>query len=249
MVSETSARESLAPSTGQAVGVADGSGAMFDGIAPHYDLLNRMMSFGTDRRWRRLAVRELALADGDSGEVLDIATGTADLAIAIARRHPNTRVLGIDPSRAMLERAWAKIVRARLYSRVTLATGEAEALPFDTGRFAAAIIGFGARNLRDRERGLAEITRVVRRGGRVVVLELGEPRGVIGRLARVHVHRVVPALGALISPSAYRYLSRSIAAFPPPDAFARELERAGLDAIAIHPLAFGAAHVFAGVRR
>jgi demethylmenaquinone methyltransferase/2-methoxy-6-polyprenyl-1,4-benzoquinol methylase len=227
----------------------DGSGAMFDGIARRYDALNRVLSFGTDQRWRRRAATALAITDAADVEVLDVATGTADLAIAIAHQLPSARVIGLDPSPAMLEIGWAKIVAADLTARVQLVEGEAERLPFADARFAGATIAFGVRNLPDRARGLAELVRVVRPRGRVVVLELTEPHGVLAPFARAHIHGVVPALGALVGGRAYRHLSRSIARFPPADEFAAELEAAGLELVELRPLTFGVAHVFVGVRR
>ena len=156
----------------------DGSGAMFDGIARRYDTLNRVMSFGTDQRWRRLAATALEIErsgsagprsapdqgrgvsiDAADAEVLDAATGTADLAIAIARQLPNVRIVGLDPSTAMLDVARAKLVAADLAGRVELVEGDAEHLPFADARFAGATIAFGVRNLRDRAAGLAELAR------------------------------------------------------------------------------------------
>jgi len=222
-----------------------GSGAMFDAIAPHYDLLNRLMSFGVDGRWRRRTVRALALGEGPA-RVLDVATGTGDLAFAIARRHPEARVVGVDPSAGMLERGRHKALARRVDDRVTLVLGDAQELSFDDGTFDAACIAFGIRNVPDRARGLAEMRRVVRPGGRVCVLELGEPRrGVLGPLARFHVHHVVPRMGALISGRReYRYLQRSIAAFPPPEEFAAMMTAAGLIVREVQVLTFGVCHLY-----
>lgn len=223
--------------------VAPGSGAMFDRIARRYDLLNRILSLGLDRRWRRGAAAALALGPG--ARVLDLACGTGDLALAILARHPDAQVVGVDPSRAMLDIAGAKA--ARRGARLELEVGIAEELPFADGTFAGVSIAFGLRNVPDRARGLAEMARVTRPGGRVVVLELGEPRGrLLGPLARFHIHRVVPRLGALLSGAReYRYLERSIAAFPPPDEVVAMMRRAGLAPLAPRPLAFGACHLFA----
>jgi demethylmenaquinone methyltransferase / 2-methoxy-6-polyprenyl-1,4-benzoquinol methylase len=223
---------------------------MFDAIARRYDLLNRLLSGGVDRRWRDHAVRALRLPDGPT-RVLDVATGTGDLAIAIARRHPQAEVVGVDPSTRMLEIGRVKLDRRGLADRVTLAVGDAEALAFPDASFDAAAIAFGIRNVPDRRRGLAELARVVRPGGRVAVLELSEPRGgVIAPLARFHVHVLVPRIGALLSGAReYRYLQRSIAAFPAPDAFATMMEDAGLAIEAVRPLTFGVCHLHVGVRR
>ncbi len=227
---------------------ADGSGAMFDGIAPRYDLLNRVISLGLDRRWRRALVRALALGPG--GRVLDVATGTGDVALAIARAHPDGAVVGLDPSREMLHVGRRKVERAGLAGQITLVEGDAQALPFDDASFDAACISFGIRNVPDRPRGLGEMARVVRPGGVVAVLELGEPRdGPLAPVARWHAHTVVPRIGAALSgAAAYDYLSRSVAAFPPPGEFAAMMGAAGLAEVAVRPLGFGAAHLYSSLR-
>ena len=221
-----------------------GSGPMFDGIAARYDVVNRVMSLGMDARWRRLAVRALALPPG--AHVLDLATGTADVAIAIARAHPDAQVRGVDPSRRMLSHGQRKVDAAGLADRVTLQLGVAEALPCADASLDAATIAFGIRNVPDRPRALRELARVLRPKGRLAVLELTDPPG---RLARFHVHQVVPRLGALLSSgSPYGYLARSIAAFPPAAEFAAALEGAGLRVLEVRPLALGATHLFVAER-
>lgn len=228
-----------------------GSGAMFDRIARRYDLLNRVLSLGIDQRWRRRTVRELA-ANGRTpgGRVLDLATGTGDLAILIARTHSGVQVDGVDPSRRMLEEAVAKIRSAGLEDRVRLMVGDAQALPYPDATFDAAAIAFGIRNVPDRALGLREMCRVTRPGGRVVVLELSEPGGgVMGWLARFHVHTLVPRIGALLSGEReYRYLQSSIADFPPAAEFSAMMRDAGLDVIGAHPLTLGVCHLYVAQR-
>jgi demethylmenaquinone methyltransferase/2-methoxy-6-polyprenyl-1,4-benzoquinol methylase len=221
------------------VAPAFGSGAMFDKIAARYDAMNRVLSFGLDRGWRRRTVRALAL--GDRPRVLDLATGTGDLAVDIARLHPDATVIGLDPSRQMLAIAQQKLATRRLADRVTLVRGDAQHLPYRDGELDAATIAFGIRNVPDRLAALREMARVVRPGGRVAVLELGEPRrGVLARAARFHTRHVVPRLGALLSGAReYRYLQCSIAAFPPSAEFAALMEHAGLHVIEVAPLTFG----------
>lgn len=227
-----------------------GSGAMFDAIAPRYDLLNRIISFGVDQRWRAKTVAALELdgVEGREPEVLDVATGTADLALRIARRHPSARVTGVDPSRQMIAVGAEKVAAAELDDRITLIEGDAEHLPFEDDRFDAVTIAFGIRNVPDRAQGLREMARVTKTGGRVAILELSEPRGgLMAPLARVHVHHVVPTVGAWLSGAAeYRYLQRSIAAFPPPDAFAAQMAAAGLRVLSVTPLTFGACALYVG---
>ena len=224
-----------------------GSGEMFDAIAPRYDLLNRLLSLGIDQRWRRELVRRLELPP--SARVLDHATGTADLALLIARSVPGASVLGLDPSMEMLRIGRGKVQAAGLADRIELRRGDAERLDdVPSGSFDGVSMAFGIRNVPDRARALAELRRVTRPGGRVAILELSEPRtGVLGPLARWHVHTVVPWLGALLSGAReYRYLQRSIAAFPPPGEFAKLMEQAGLRVLATQPLTFGVCYLYVG---
>ena len=239
--------DTLTSAPGSAVGPL-GSGAMFDRIAHRYDLLNRVLSFGLDHGWRRRASAALALPPDERGEILDLATGTGDLAITIARMHPAARVLGTDPSTNMLAFGEGKI-RA-FGERVRLTTGDAQAIDAAEGRFAGVTIAFGIRNVPDRDRALREMVRVTRAGGRVVVLELGEPNvGILGPLARFHVRHVVPRIGALLSGAReYRYLQTSIAAFPSPREFAAKMEAAGLERVSFSPLTFGACTLYVGSR-
>jgi len=221
-----------------------GSGQMFDKIARRYDFVNRVLSLGIDKSWRRKTVRALQL--GDAPRVLDVATGTADLAIDIARMTPGATVVGLDPSTQMLAIAKTKLAKRGLADRISLVVGDAQALPYADCEMDAATIAFGIRNVPDRLQGLRELARVVRPGGRICVLELGEPRkGVMGHAARFHTRHVVPRLGALLSGSReYAYLQKSIAAFPPAEEFAKLMEQAGLHVIEVTPLTFGACTLY-----
>jgi demethylmenaquinone methyltransferase/2-methoxy-6-polyprenyl-1,4-benzoquinol methylase len=220
---------------------------MFDAIAPRYDLLNRLLSLGIDQRWRRRLVQSLELRSG--AQVLDHATGTADLALLIASMSPGVQVVGVDPSPEMLRVGRAKVTAAGLDGRITLHEGDAENLVGITARsFDAVSMAFGIRNVPDRARALKELVRVTRPGGRIAILELSEPQGtLVGPLARLHVHRVVPWLGGLLSGSReYRYLQRSIAAFPPPHAFAQLMESSGMRLERVEALTFGVCHLYVG---
>ena len=221
-----------------------GSGEMFDRIARRYDLVNRVLSFGLDVGWRRRTVRALQL--GERPRVLDVATGTGDLAIEIAKQRPAASVVGLDPSQNMLAIAARKLVRRDIADRVALVLGDAQQLPFRSCEMDGATIAFGIRNVPDRLAALRELARVVRPGGRVAVLELGEPRRkLIGRLARFHTWHVVPRLGALLSGAReYAYLQRSIAAFPPAGEFVALMQEAGLHVIEVAPLTFGACTLY-----
>lgn len=221
-----------------------GSGPMFDRIARRYDFVNRVLSLGLDKGWRRNAVRALQL--GTAPRVLDIATGTGDLAIDIARSCAGATVIGLDPSTKMLAIAAGKLARRGLDHRISLVVGDAQQLPYGSCEMDAATIAFGIRNVPDRLAALREMARVVRPGGRIAVLELGEPRaGVLGRVARFHTRHIVPRLGALLSGAReYAYLQKSIAAFPPAPEFAALMSRAGLHVIETVPLTFGSCTLY-----
>ncbi|MGB5286545.1 MAG: bifunctional demethylmenaquinone methyltransferase/2-methoxy-6-polyprenyl-1,4-benzoquinol methylase UbiE [Polyangiales bacterium] len=221
-----------------------GSGEMFDQIAGRYDLLNRLMSMGIDQSWRRKTVAALKLPAG--ARVLDLATGTGDLALMIARLHTDARVVGSDPSSRMLEVGVQKVMRTGLADRVQLEIGDAQALPYENDSFDGCCIAFGIRNVPDRSAALAEMARVTKPGGRVAVLELGEPGvGWLSPFARFHVRKVIPRIGGMLSGSReYKYLQESIAAFPPADKFAEQMQASGLKVLDVQPLTFGACNLF-----
>ena len=221
-----------------------GTGEMFDAIAGRYDLLNRIISLGQDQHWRKLAMRRLQLRPQD--RILDLATGTADLAIMIAQKNPAVRVEGVDPSANMLGVGQQKLGEAHLTERVSLTQGDGLAIPFDDDTFDGAIVAFGIRNFPDRLKGLQEMRRVTRPGRHVVVLELAEPKtGLISTFARAYIHHVVPTVGGIISGrDEYRYLQRSIAAFPTGEEFVALMREAGLQDPRCEPLSFGAVNLF-----
>jgi demethylmenaquinone methyltransferase/2-methoxy-6-polyprenyl-1,4-benzoquinol methylase len=197
--------------------------AMFDRIAGFYDAMNSVMTAGLHHRWRERAADLAAVGPGD--RALDVATGTGDLAIELARRvGPGGEVVGSDFSEAMLDRARAKAPALRWE------WGNALSLPYADGEFAAATVGFGARNFSDLERGLAEMARVVRPGGRVVVLEITSPtKPPLSTFFRLWFDRVVPVLGRLTGESvAYSYLPSSVRRFPGPHELGAVMHRLGL---------------------
>ena len=222
--------------------------SMFDRIAPRYDLLNRLLSAGTDVRWRRACVDMLGL-EGPA-RILDVCTGTADLLAEALRRGGDRRGVGVDLSEAMLRRGSVKLVRRRLAERAALAGGDAEALPFASSCFDAAAVAFGIRNVGDPAAALAEIRRVLRPGGRLVVLEFSSPRGWLGGLYRRYFRGVLPRIGALVSgdAGAYAYLPASVDRFPSPPAFAASMERAGFTAVTWRLLTGGIACLHRGDR-
>ena len=215
---------------------------MFDAIAPRYDLLNRLFSLGVDRAWRR---RVLGILREEPVErLLDLATGTADLALLCAR-HARS-VVGADISEGMLSHGRTKVARARLSDRVELVRAASESLPFPDGRFDAVTVAFGVRNFDDLDRGLREMRRVLRPGGRVLVREFSKARGLMGALFRLYFHRVMPVVGRWVSgdASAYSYLPRSVDAFPEGPAFEQRLRAAGFDGIASRRLSGGIATLY-----
>jgi len=226
-----------------------GSGEMFDAIAHRYDLLNRLMSFGIDKRWRRKTVAALRL-DGPA-RVLDLATRTGDLAIEIVRSHPEATVVGIDPSVGMVEVGRKKVAERGWTDKIDLRIGDAQALEVGDREFDGCTIAFGIRNVPDRAAALREMARVVKPGGRICVLELSEPRGgVLAAVSRFHVHVVIPRLGALLSRAPqYRYLQTSIEAFPPAEEFAALMKRCGLDVLEVRALTFGVCHLYVATPR
>jgi demethylmenaquinone methyltransferase / 2-methoxy-6-polyprenyl-1,4-benzoquinol methylase len=217
--------------------------AMFDRIAGVYDRMNSVMTAGLHHRWRERAADLAAVGPGD--RVLDVATGTGDLAIELARRvAPGGEVVGSDFSVAMLERARQKA------SEIRWEHGNALALPYDDGEFAAVTVGFGARNFSDLGRGLREMARVVRRGGRVVVLEITSPgRPPLSTFFGVWFDRIVPMVGRLAAdPEAYTYLPSSVRRFPGPHELAGAMTACGLERVRWVLTAGGIIAIHAGER-
>jgi len=222
---------------------------MFSSIAPRYDFLNRLLSLGADRRWRRLAVAETIPSNG--GRFLDVATGTADMALEILRQKgPGASVAGVDLSVEMMRVGREKCARAGQRRSVGFIRAPGESLPFRDGAFDSACVAFGIRNVIDRERGLREMCRVVRRGGRVVVLEFSTPPGaVFGPLYRFYFRRVLPRIGGIFSRgSAYAYLPESVLAFPDPPAFGEMMRAAGCASVTRRSLTFGIVTLYVGMR-
>jgi demethylmenaquinone methyltransferase/2-methoxy-6-polyprenyl-1,4-benzoquinol methylase len=223
-------------------------GDMFSEIAPRYDFLNRVLSLGADRRWRQRAVSEMVPSSG--GRHLDLATGTADMALEILRQKGNAAVAGADISVEMMRVGREKCRRAGAGKRVRFVRAPGEALPFRDGAFDSACVAFGIRNVANRELGLREMCRVVRTGGRVVVLEFSTPRSALfGVLYRFYFTRILPRIGGLFSRrSAYAYLPESVLSFPDPPVFAAMMRSAGCSSVTFRPLTLGIVTLYVGTR-
>ena len=206
---------------------------MFDAIAERYDLLNHVLSAGIDRRWRARAIRSLQLTGCE--RVLDLCTGTGDLAIAAVRAEPSAaRVVGVDFSGAMLRVGDGKLRKARLGERIALIRGDATRIPIGDASVDAVTIGFGIRNVERMEVACAELYRVLKPGGRLAILEFAVPDApLFGALYGWYTNRVLPRIGRALSrdDSAYAYLPASISAFASPDEFVKILRQAGFGTI------------------
>jgi demethylmenaquinone methyltransferase/2-methoxy-6-polyprenyl-1,4-benzoquinol methylase len=225
---------------------------MFDAIARRYDTLNHLLSAGLDRRWRRLAVRRLALGPDD--RVLDMCTGTADLAIEAATSAAGHArdVVGVDFSSEMLRHAQRKVAARGLGGRVRLARGDATRMPIRSGVMDAAMVAFGIRNVLDPDRSCREFHRVLRPGGRLAILEFGAPRIPGVRSAYLWYFRhVLPRVGRLVSKhgEAYTYLPLSLMDFPAGEAFAAMLRTAGFDEVRSESLALGLVYLYVARKR
>lgn len=210
---------------------------MFDRIAPVYDAMNKIMTAGLDRKWRRITVEE-AVRAGD--RTLDACCGTGDLAIEASRQGAD--VVGLDFAPAMLERARRKAPQLRFVE------GDMLSLPFEDGSFDSATVGFGVRNVSDLEAGIRELRRVLRKGGRLGVLEITTPSGRLAPFYRVWFDRVVPLLGKILpGGGAYTYLPASVRRFPAPDALADLLARSGFEDVRYRTFAGGIVALHVGV--
>lgn len=220
--------------------------AMFNRISGRYDLLNKILSLGIDRMWRRKIVRWLSAKD--PVQILDVATGTADLAIAVAKANPDAAIHGLDIAQEMLDIGQIKVDKNKLSQRITLKTGDAEALPYPDGSFDAVTVAFGVRNFETLEKGLAEMNRVLRPGGQLWILEFSQPTGWFRPIFLLYFRYLLPLIGRLTSKDqrAYSYLFESVQAFPEGESFLSLLRNTGFVQVSWSPLTFGTCSIYNG---
>lgn len=222
---------------------------MFDQIAFRYDFLNHFLSGGIDVRWRKKAIRELQ--DLKPQQVLDVATGTADVALMTHKYLQPELITGIDISNGMLEVGRQKVKKLGLESKITLLQADSEALPFPDNQFDAITVAFGVRNFQNLRKGLAEMLRVLKPGGKLVVLEFSKPRAVVFKsFYKWYMNLVTPGIGKLISKNkaAYQYLNDSVQAFPEGEDFIRILNETGFSSTYRKSLTMGVSTIYAGTK-
>lgn len=246
--------EQINPYAGDTRQKADQVRDMFDNIAPAYDFMNRAMTFGIDTRWRRRAVRLIIKQFSPlppSMEILDLATGTGDLAVLLARHIPVAKVTGLDLSEGMLAIGRKKIADAGLSDRISLEAGDCLNLPFPDASFDCITIAYGVRNFQDIARGYAEMFRVLRPNGMLCVIELSTPRSPIVRpLYNLYTSSLIPLAGRIVSRdvSAYTYLPESIRAVPCGEAMTRIISATGFTSAAYRPLTFGVCTIYTALK-
>ena len=223
---------------------------MFETIAFSYDFQNSFLSMRRDSYWRRVLAQSLRLKD--EALVLDMATGTGEVAIEICKHHPSAKVVGVDFSPKMLSIGQEK-VRDRGFDRdIHLSLGDGRQLPVKSGNFDAATIAFGIRNIEERDQALAEFNRVLKPGGQLLIMEFDIPDdAVLGTMYRLYFDYIMPPLGNLLSRTnyAYSYLATSVHGFPSANDFLEEIGRAGFTSLGIKKLTYGIAKIFRGVKR
>ena len=226
------------------------TGPMFDSIALHYDFLNHLLSFGIDKSWRRKAIREISLINPHPSKILDVATGTGDLAIAALKLDPG-HITGIDISGKMLEAGREKLRKRALQDRIDLVECDSENIIFSDNAFDVAMVAFGVRNFTDPLKGIAEMRRVLRDDGLIMVLEFSKPSGPpFKQLYNFYFLKILPVIGRIFSKSnyAYRYLPESVMQFPDNEKFIALLEKAGFTSLMQKKLTGGVASIYTGLK-
>ena len=219
--------------------------AMFDRISSKYDALNHLLSFNIDKVWRRKTAKTVSKSHPKT--ILDLATGTADLAIAMAKHNPQAHIIGMDISEKMLEIGKEKVLKQGLANQIELQLGDAAALPFEDDTFDAVTVAFGVRNFEDMQKGLSEIHRVLKPCGQAVILEFSMPEKFpVKQIYRLYFKHILPKIGKWISKDAhaYSYLPESVERFPKPSVFLRTLSSNGLAEGAARCLGWGIATLY-----
>ncbi len=224
---------------------------MFDNIAGSYDFLNQFLSLGIDRRWRTKTLKYLDFLSDQNAVLLDVATGTCDLAIEAAKMYPKFRVHAVDISEKMLSKGKLKIEKQNLQSRIFASVEDAEALSLNNDAFDAVMIAFGVRNFENLQKGISEMYRVLKPGGRMIILEFSKPLHFpIKQLFNLYFKYILPAIGNLMSKDsrAYSYLFESVQHFPDYNRFTAILEQEGLRDCSFKPLTFGICTIYIGTK-
>jgi len=219
--------------------------SMFDNIAPYYDFLNRFLSLGIDKKWRTQAIS--LINSNSSGNILDVATGTGDIAIEIGKTFEQAKVIGVDISAKMLEVGKKKIEKSSLGDRIHLELGDSQNLSFDDNTFDTITVAYGVRNFEELEKGLNEMKRVLKDNGQLIVLEFSRPTVFpLKQLFNFYFKNILPTIGKLTSkdPKAYKYLYESVQAFPDGQDFIDVLDRVGFKNSTCTRLTFGISSIY-----
>lgn len=224
---------------------------LFDDIAPDYDKLNHILSLDIDKSWRRKAIREIVEKDTPI-KILDVASGTGDFAIGTARKAADgSHITGIDLSEGMLKIGREKVAKEGLSGMISMQAGDCEALPFPDGTFDRVTAAFGVRNFEHLETGLSEMLRVLKQGGKLVILELSVPSNpLLLALYKLYFLHILPAIGGKVSGNkgAYRYLPASVLHFPKPEAFMNMMSGCGYSEVSHKAFTFGICRMYTGIR-
>ena len=223
---------------------------MFDSIAYRYDFLNHLLSFGIDRSWRRMAIKEISFLNLRPAKILDVATGTGDLAIAALKLDPD-HITGIDISLRMLEAGREKLRKRALQDKIDLVECASEQIIFSDNTFDVAMVAFGVRNFTDPLKGISEMKRVLRKDGLIMILEFSKPAGTpFKQLYNFYFLKVLPVIGRIFSKSnyAYRYLPESVMQFPDNEKFITLMEKAGFTSVRQKKLNGGVASIYTGLK-
>jgi demethylmenaquinone methyltransferase/2-methoxy-6-polyprenyl-1,4-benzoquinol methylase len=243
------AHDTIVPYAGSALGKKEQVAEMFDRIAFRYDFLNRFLSAGTDVSWRKKAIEVLAGLQPKS--ILDVATGTGDMAIMMANRLPQSKIIGIDISEGMLVKGREKLLKAGLEGQISLQSGDSETINYPPASFDAVSVAFGVRNFEHLEKGLKEIFRVLKPGGKLVILEFSKPKTLgIKQLYNLYMGIIAPQVGKIFckNKDAYQYLNDSVQRFPEGNEFVDILQSVGFTNTTCKHLSFGICSIYAGIK-